>query len=329
MISDEQRMKLNVEMADFAKRGDLENVMATVMLGAEPDFGHSRALRCAAQEGFAPVIEYLVDAGANLHALNNDALRQAVNNGRYQAVGALIKLGADVNAQDGEFLIKAADRGDADIVRDLLIAKADPHRSDDQALRKAAFNGHAPVVRLLLKFGADPFAMHGSAMALANADKHGEVVEALAEVMNEQREEFRLTLALQETTQKFLRAPYQNSGESALIRAVKMNNLDKVIEKMKACGDTFSFADMHELKDRSGRSVAVLAAETGQLGKLFDPEFWKSDVEGLKAAWNKIPAPTQKSSGVTQDSFAALVASHHQNILKAGANRFKLKPPGL
>ena len=126
----------------------------------------------------------------------------------------------------------------------------------------------------------------------------------------------------------FLRAPYQNSGESALVRAVKMNNLDKVIEKMKASGDTFSYADMHELKDRSGRSVAVLAAETGQLGKLFDPEFWKSDVEGLKAAWNKIPAPTQKSSGITNDSFAALVASHHQMILKSGAKPVQAETAG-
>ncbi len=320
----QQLARLNTELSDFAAAGDLERVKAVVSLGAEAPHNFSVALRRAAAAGKDSVVEFLAGAGADIHAMSEAALRDAVKNGHARTVTLLLKRGADANALEGEPLIKAAGRGDEGMVRDLLVHKANPHFSDDQALRMASFGGHAGAVRLLLKFNADPFAMRASAVALAG--KNDDVVQVLAEAMNEQRRAFLFTLALQDTSKGFLRASYTDTGESAFVRAVKMNCLDAVVEKMKQSGDKLSFDDLHGLKDRTGRSLAVLAAEYMQVKKLFDPAFWTGDVEGLKASWDKIPAATQKQSGITADDFQSLVAAHHQQNLKSGAGRFKLKP---
>lgn len=328
-MTPEEQEKLDEDLVKFSLRGNLDEARAAAAKGASAAYKYGLALSVAAQEGHDAIVSLLIAHGADVHAQQEEALRNAVKGGKGTTVALLLKEGADPNALEGEALIKAAARGDAGMARDLLVHKASPHYSDDHALRIAAYEGHADVVRLLLQFKADPFAMRGSALGLASGEKHAEVCEMLAEAMNEQRAAFLFDLSLQEKTSGWLRAPYGDTGESAFIRAVKMNNLDKVIEKMKQAGDTLSFADMHEMKDRNGHSLAELAAERGQIRKLFDPVFWRGDIEGLQATWNALSPTTRDRSGIDGGQFQALVADHRQKKLKDGASRYKLKPPGL
>lgn len=329
-VSPDQQARLNAELVEFAEKGDLDRAMAAVSLGANVAGSFNLALRMAAAAGRDDVVSFLLQNGADVHAQTEEPLRKAVHAGKETTVSLLLKAGADPNALEGEALILAATRGHQGIVRALLAAKADPHFSDDQALRKAAFAGHAPVVAILLHYRADPFAMRASAMGLADAEKHGAVVNLLAEAMMEQKNTFLFDLSMQEKTQGWLRAAYSDTREAALIRAIKMNCLGKVAERMKQSGDVFTPKDLHDMKDRNGQSVIALAAERGQLKALFDPDFWRGNVTGLKEAWEKLPENLRAQSGVSEGDFQSLVAAHRQGVLKDGASRFKLRmPPGL
>jgi len=320
---------VTTELPDFAARGDFDAVKAAVSLGADVTDDSSRALRRAAAEGHADICEFLVKKGADIHAVGDEALRFAVANGRELAVIRLLGLGANADALEGEALIKAATSGNANIVHALLNGGADPNGSDAQALRKASFNGHDLVVRHLLRAGADPFAMSSSALSLANQDRHELVVQLLAEAMHEQRAAFFDALQNAPDVKTFLRMPYAgdnaSGGETALMRAAKMNCLGKVVERMKETGDHLTYDDLHGTKDRSGRSLATVAADHHHLKELFDVTLWRGDIDGLKAAWDKIAKPVQANSGITADDFAAMVAEHHQRTLKDKAGKFKLK----
>lgn len=321
--------KANEDLAAAAARGDLAQVKSLLHLMADPKHDHSKALRRAAAGGHDAIAELLVQKGADINAMQGEALRNAVTGNHESAVELLLKLGADPDAMEGEPLIKAAATGKERIVRALITHRADVHFSDDQALRKASFNGHAGIVRALLNAGADPFAMRGTALALANPEKHGAVVEILSERMNEMREAFLFELASQDATRGFLRLPYQATGESAFIRAVKMNCLDAAVSKMKQSDGSLSFADLHGLTDREGQSLAALASERGQLRKLFDGDLWRGNLDELQKAWENIPNTLRAQSGVTADDFQSIVAQHRHGILRQNAQKFRLKPPGL
>lgn len=329
-VSPAQQAQLDAELVEFAEKGDLDAVTAAVSLGANVAGSFNLALRKAAAAGRDNVVSFLLQNGADVHAQSEEALRKAVHAGKETTVALLLKAGADPNALEGEALILAATRGEQGIARLLLAAKADPHFSDDQALRKAAFGGHAPVVGILLHFRADPFAMRSSAMGLADVEKHGQVVNLLAEAMMEEKNAFLFDLASQPKTQNWLRNVYSDTREAALIRAIKMNCLSKVAERMKECSDVFTPQDLHDMKDRNGQSAIALAAERGHLKMLFDPDFWRGNVAGLKEAWEKLPENLRGQSGVSEGDFQSLVAAHRQGVLKDGASRFKLRmPPGL
>ena len=77
------------------------------------------ALWICARYGKADYVQYLLDAGANVHAENDYALQWASDNGHEKVVKLLLDAGADVHAED------------------------------DLALRWASHNGHEKVVKLL------------------------------------------------------------------------------------------------------------------------------------------------------------------------------------
>lgn len=311
------------EMISAAKRGNLDEVKISYRLGGSASYDRSAALRAAAAEGYADIVDFLAHHGADVHALAEEALRKAAAKGSDRTVSLLLDLKADPNAQEGEALLKAAGRGDVNIVRRLLDAGADIHADDDLALRKAAFDGHADVVRLLLQRGADAYALHGAAAALASRDKHAEIVEKLAEVMNRQRDIFTRELAEAPDLHAFLRAEFDGTGESALVRAAKMNCLPRVVERMQQTGDRFTYQDLHGLKDKSGRSLATLAAEQQKLKTLFEVSLWQGNIDDLKSAWDKIPMHVQQKSGVTAEDFSSLAAQQNLKNLKDRAAKFR------
>ncbi|HWD42090.1 MAG TPA: ankyrin repeat domain-containing protein [Fimbriimonas sp.] len=97
-----------VEMFRAVKAGDVEKVKA--LLAANPGLVHARdreqstPLHHAAWKGHAPLVDVLVDAGADLQAHNENyhwgttPLHAAAHGNQAKAAEALIRRGADVNA---------------------------------------------------------------------------------------------------------------------------------------------------------------------------------------------------------------------------------------
>jgi hypothetical protein len=75
----------------------------------------------------------------------------ACRDGDKGEVKRLLDAGADVNALNGEALINASIFCRTEIANDLLDAGADVHALDDLALRVASYKKHADVVEILQK----------------------------------------------------------------------------------------------------------------------------------------------------------------------------------
>ncbi len=129
----------------------------------------------------APVVEELLDEGADVHARCDEALLLASAHGHLKVVKLLLKHGADVHAHDDRALRLASKKGHLEVVKLLLQHGADVHAGNDVALRLAMANGHLEVVKLLLKHGADVHADNDVALRWASANGHLEVVKLLLE----------------------------------------------------------------------------------------------------------------------------------------------------
>lgn len=319
----------NETLAKAAENGDLEQVRSLVHFPVDWEHDNSRGLRMAARNGHAEIVALMLQKKADPKALDSEALRNAVAGGHEKIAALLLDHGANIHAMKGEPLIKAVSTRRPNMVRMLLARGACPHFSDDHALRQASLDGSEDIVRSLLKAGADPFAMQDSAMALADPEKHGVIVNLLAERMFALREEFMQDMNAAPDVKSFLRARHRKTGESGLVRALKMNLLGETVEKMKEAGDTLSHADLYGLKDRGGRPLGVLAAERKNLKALFDPAFWRGNLDELQKCWEQVPAAAKKGSGLSAEDFQSIIAEHRQLALRDRAQRFRLKPPGL
>jgi len=115
----------------------------------EPFRNKDNALACSAGYGKLDFVEYLLAAGANVHASYDFALQWASDNGHTEVVKILLAAGANVHARDDGALRCASYYGHTEIVKLLLAAGADVHTYDDQALQSAYINGHTEVVKVL------------------------------------------------------------------------------------------------------------------------------------------------------------------------------------
>lgn len=313
--------------------GHVQKVKDAINNGADVNADRSKALRLAAGQGLSSIVSILLHEGVDISPLDHAALRAAVKGGHQDVAGMLLGKKANPDAGEGEGLIEAASTGRLSMVNLLLSYDADPRVGDDQALRQAAFNGHTEIVRALVQHGADVFAMHGSALSLAQADKHEEVVQYLAQIMHSQREYFRDFL--KETSDKdiagFARSMWQeasgrDSGEPVLIRALKMNTLTELLERMQEAGDGLTPDDLDKLKDREGRSFLQLVTDRAQHKKVFDSALWPNRFDEMVACWEKLPAAQRAKGGMNAQDMEHLTARKNQNVLKDRAGRLNLKP---
>lgn len=104
----------------------------------------------AATLGHLGVVKYLVEQGANIHALDDDALCYASKNGHFDIVKYLVEHGANI------------------------------HAGDDGALRWASRNGYFDIVKYLVEHGADIHAWFDYAICWA---KTPEILEYLGSVI--------------------------------------------------------------------------------------------------------------------------------------------------
>lgn len=183
--------------------GDLKAVRSLIAAGArvndrvEDGFSEDAsvlqgdtALHLAAAGGFTPVVEALLDAGADVNAANGigqTGLHNAVWEGQRDVVKLLLKRGArtDIQSVDGTPLFCAAVNGDAEAAALLLAAGAEPdaRNSDgDTPLHGAAESGSVEIIRSLLGRGADVNASadRGSTpLSIATMQGHAEACRVL------------------------------------------------------------------------------------------------------------------------------------------------------
>jgi len=114
-----------------------------------PFIDKNHALVYCAGYGKLDFVEYLLAAGADVHASYDRALRLASNNGHTEVVKVLLAAGADVHTYDDRALQWASGNGHTEVVKVLLAAGADVHANNDWALQWASRYKHAEVVKIL------------------------------------------------------------------------------------------------------------------------------------------------------------------------------------
>lgn len=151
-----------------AERGDTNGVNVFIAKHADldqrmPESGDS-ALMLAARNGYLPVVQALIGAGAKVNAQNANeytALIFAAQNGRRPVVQTLLSAGADVNAHSkngASPILSAAAFGYPEIVKTLIAAKANVNVKAGNGytpLMLAAQNGFGKTVEALIAAGAN------------------------------------------------------------------------------------------------------------------------------------------------------------------------------
>ncbi len=130
-------------------------------------------LRDTAERGYLDVVEFLLEKGVDIHALDDAALRSASYFGRLEMVKYLLEKGANIHANDDEALIWASTQGHLDVVKYLLEQGADMNANDDAAIKGAI--KHLEIVKYLLDQGADI----NAAMKGAIGNRHISVIKYL------------------------------------------------------------------------------------------------------------------------------------------------------
>ncbi|KAL5012000.1 hypothetical protein ScPMuIL_010551 [Solemya velum] len=154
-----------------AYEGDLEKVIFMLDEGLDPnekveEYDDQTALHAAAINGSLSVVHILVQAGANIHALDKNLktpLMYAAENDHLSVVKYLVKSGANVRARadDGMTALHlSAKSGCINVIKYLLDSdQVDVNVKDEggwTAVIWACENKLVKTVRFLLKYGADP-----------------------------------------------------------------------------------------------------------------------------------------------------------------------------
>lgn len=143
------------------------------------------ALVAAGGTGHIPILQRLLDAGADIKAHKHAAIAAAAAKGHLEAMNMLLQIASshDTVPVDSitQALQSAVDGGHVALIGPLLQAGADAKQID---IREASINGHLKVLISILQAGAkaeSSHSRHGRGTALQFAAKHGHlpVVEFL------------------------------------------------------------------------------------------------------------------------------------------------------
>ena len=106
--ADPTQQELNETLLEASNHGNLENVADAVMKGADIDFigkDEFTALQYAAMNGYYPIVQHLVESGANLdipakRLQSMTPLHLSALRGFFEITIYLIENGADITARD-------------------------------------------------------------------------------------------------------------------------------------------------------------------------------------------------------------------------------------
>ena len=158
-------------------------------------------IRAVMNNNLDEVLEAL-NNGADASAINmmtgQSALIYAANNGNAPIVNLLLENGANVNDQDDEGntpLMIASERGHQETVKLLIESGANMNAQDEYkrtALMRASEDGRSNVVTTLLKKGADVNAKdkwNKTALMKASLNEHDDIVKLIEDHVKEKKQE--------------------------------------------------------------------------------------------------------------------------------------------
>ena len=320
MTSKQNDLDTNLLIA--ARDGDALTVRDSLRQGANANYRDSMPLRQAAGNGHLEAVSVLLEHGANINALNGAPLLRAVEWEHAQVALYLLEKGADVRLDHGAAFVEAVENDMIDVVKEMAKRGADVHAYDDIALVTAVSKGQTGMVDILLKFGADPFAQGMVALGSAHALKEKQIIDLLVNTIARQVAQFHLDLLKAEDIDKFAKEPYSSTGESGLMRAVKMSCVEQLAEK----GLNITPADLTEAKDRAGKTALARAAELGDVRPLFTVKIWGERYAQALAVFEKIPQEWFDQGIADRDMLQpiAVAADLKKLAARMPGNRFKL-----
>ena len=131
---------------------NIDTLEYLIQAGIDIHVNNDYVFGCAAESGYLDIVKYLISQGANIHADNNWAFRRAASNGHLKIVQYLKE--QDEFMDDYAFLA-ASENGQLDVVKYFVENGVDIHSHHDYAFRWAAHNNHLEVVKYLADNGAD------------------------------------------------------------------------------------------------------------------------------------------------------------------------------
>jgi len=113
--------------------------------------GGENALKYASKDGNLPIVQYLVENGADIQIDNNAAFRAASENGHLSVVQYLVEKGADIHAKNDYAFRIASARGHLSVVKYLMDKGVDVHVNNDFAIVNASATNRLLVVQYLVE----------------------------------------------------------------------------------------------------------------------------------------------------------------------------------
>jgi len=208
---------------------DLPEDVNEILKKTKFDITHKNALVKASEKGYLPIVEYLINNGADIYSDGDEALRVASKNGNRAVVRYLAMKGANIHAYGENALKHASENGHLPVVQYLVENGADIHSENDYAFRIASNNGYLPVVKYLFEKGADIHAEYNYSLRHASKNGHLSVVKYLVEKGAD---------------------IHEDGGERSLLWSVESNHLPVVQYLVENGADIHVFSD-YALKSAS------------------------------------------------------------------------------
>ncbi len=121
---------------------------------SSPFFSLEDRLTAASQNGYLPVVDFLIEKGANIQYNDNAGLRLASENGHLSVVKFLTERGANIRANNDDSLVGACYNGHLPVVKYLTEHGANIDSQGSASLIFAGYNGHLLIVKYLVEHKA-------------------------------------------------------------------------------------------------------------------------------------------------------------------------------